>query len=155
MRWFIYLGYVSLTLFSFLSSFLPSLSSLLTLACSLTLSSHSLILSFLFHSLFHSLSLSLSAVLSLVTIKKLECLKQVLLLECWPLHIAVWNNRLDLCLSAGHTPGLRFAGCAARGLDRDYSLVQGVASGEQGSAAEVEASCLPYLPLLPSSADAS
>ena len=80
------------------------------------------------HSLTHSLSLShsRSAVLSLVTIKKLECLKQVLLLECWPLHIAVWNNRLDLCLSAGHTPGLRFAGCAARGSDRGCPQVQGV-----------------------------
>ena len=97
-----------------------------------------------------TLSLSLSAVLSLVTIKKLECLKQVLLLECWPLHIAVWNNRLDLCLSAGHTPGLRFAGCAARGLDSGCSLVLGEVGGEQGSAAEVggvvSPSIFPFFP---------
>lgn len=97
-----------------------------------------------------TLTLSLSAVLSLVTIKKLECLKQVLLLECWPLHIAVWNNRLDLCLSAGHTPGLRFAGCAARGLDSGCSLVLGEVGGEQGSAAEVggvvSPSIFPFFP---------
>ena len=37
-----------------------------------------------------------------VTIKKLECLKQVLLLEHWPLYIAVWNNRQYAHLSAGH-----------------------------------------------------